>query len=155
MYRVGLWYDPQKKEEFSTGKVRRDDAGFYLTCDQMILKENKDPEDAQGLGLFTRYGWAGSKVNDVTNFWSAGLHYQGLLPDREEDVLGLGFAQGFFSNRASDFTDDYESVWELYYKAQLTAWMALSPDIQYVTNPGGDGAAADALVFAFRAQIAF
>jgi porin len=154
VYRIGLWYDPQKKEEFSTGKVRRDDAGFYLTCDQMIFKENNNPEDAQGLGLFARYGWASGKVNEVTYFWSAGLQYQGLACGRDEDVVGLGFAQGFFSDKASGFTDDYESVWELYYRAQLTRWMAISPDIQYVTNPGGD-AAADALVFGVRAQIAF
>jgi porin len=154
-YRLGLWYDPQKKEEFSTGKVWRDDAGFYLTSDQMIFKENNDPEDTQGLGLFARYGWASSKVNDVTNFWSAGLQYQGLLRYRDEDVLGLGFAQGFFSDRASDFTEDYESVWELYYSAQLTPWIAISPDIQYVTNPGGDGATSDALVLGIRLQVDF
>jgi len=154
-YRLGLWYDPQKKQEFSTGKVRRDDVGFYLTCDQMVFKENEDPEDMQGLGLFARYGWASSKVNDVTSFYSAGIQYRGLASGRDEDVLGLGFAQGFFSDRASGFTDDYESVWELYYTAQLTRWMAFSPDVQYITNPGGDGAAGDALVFGARAQIAF
>jgi carbohydrate-selective porin OprB len=154
-YRLGLWYDPQKKEEFSTGQIRRDDTGFYLTCDQMIYKENNDPEDTQGLGLFARYGWASSKVNDVTNFWSTGFQYQGLLHDRDEDMLGLGFAQGFFSAQASGFTDDYESVWELYYSAQLTPWMAFSPDIQYVTNPGGDGAAGDALVLGIRLQVDF
>jgi porin len=154
-YRLGLWYDPQKKEEFSTGKIRRDDAGLYLACDQMIFKENNDSEDTQGLGLFARYGWASSKVNDVTNFWSAGLQYQGLAYGRDEDVVGLGFAQGFFSDRASGFTDDYESVWELYYRAQLTRWMALSPDIQYVTNPGGDGAAGDAVVLGIRLGVTF
>jgi len=154
-YRIGLWYDPQKKEEFSTGQIRRDDIGFFLTFDQMLRKENNDPEDSQGLGLFGRYGWADSKLNQITNFWSTGVQYQGLLPDREQDVLALGFAQGFFSDRASNFTDDYESAWELYYAAQLTPWMALSPGIQYVTNPGGDGASRDTLILGVRAQIAF
>ncbi len=154
-YRIGLWYDPQEKEDFSTGQIRRDDTGFFLTFDQMLRKENNDPEDTQGLGLFGRYGWADSKVNQITNFWSTGVQYQGLLPDRDQDVLALGFAQGFFSDRASSFTDDYESVWEFYYMAKLTPWMAISPGIQYVTNPGGDGAARDALILGVRAQIAF
>jgi porin len=154
-YGLGLSYDPQKKEEFSTGKIRRDDAGFYLTCDQMLFKENNDPEDTQGLGLFARYGWASSKVNDVTNFWSAGLQYRGLAYGRDEDVLGLGFAQGFFSDRASDFTEDYESVWELYYNAQIAPWMAVSPDIQYVANPGGDDTISDALVLGVRLYVIF
>ncbi|MHC4623830.1 MAG: carbohydrate porin [Planctomycetota bacterium] len=154
-YRLGFWYDPQRKEEFSTGRIRRDDTGVYLTCDQMVLKENSDPEDAQGLGLFARYGWAASEVSNVTNFWSAGLQCQGLLPGRDDDVLALGFAQGCFSNRNPDFTDDHESLWELYYRAQLTAWMALSPGIQYVANPGGDGVARDAVVLGVRLHMTF
>ncbi|MHC4478800.1 MAG: carbohydrate porin [Planctomycetota bacterium] len=153
--RAGLWYDPQNKEKFSDGKTGRDDTGFYLTFDQMLHKENDNPEDTQGLGAFSRYGWADSKVNEIANFWSVGLQYQGLVRDRDEDVLGLGFAQGFFSDRASAFTEDYESVWELYYSAQLTEWMALSPGIQYVTNPGGDGAASDAVVLGVRIQVSF
>jgi carbohydrate-selective porin OprB len=154
-YRFGVWYDPQQKEEFSTGEIIRDDAGFYLSCDQMVLRENSDPDDAQGLGLFGRYGWADSRVNLVTNFWSAGVQYQGLLSGRDEDVLGFGFAQGFFSNQASDFTDDYESIWELYYRAQIAPWMAATPDIQYVANPGGDDTVIDAWVLGVRLYVIF
>ncbi|HUW18102.1 MAG TPA: carbohydrate porin [Sedimentisphaerales bacterium] len=154
-YRLGLWYDPQDKEEFVTGKTRRDDKGFYLSFDQMLYKENSDAEDTQGLGVFGRYGWAGSKVNEVTNFWSLGVQYQGLLPDRDDDVLALGFAQGIFSNRAVDFTEDYEAVWELYYSAQVTPWLAVSPSIQYVANPGGDRTVGDAVVLGLRALISF
>lgn len=31
------------------GKNYRDDAGFYLTCDQMPARENADPEDSQAV----------------------------------------------------------------------------------------------------------
>ncbi|MHC4617478.1 MAG: carbohydrate porin [Planctomycetota bacterium] len=154
-YRLGLWFDTRKKQEFSTAKTCRDDTGFYLTFDQMAYKENDDPEDTQGLGLFGRYGGASSRVNDVTNFWSIGVQYQGLFPGRDDDVIALGFAQGCFSNRNPDFIDDHESVWELYYRAQLAPWTALSPGIQYVTNPGGDGVARDAVVLGVRLHVAF
>jgi porin len=154
-YRFGLWYDPRKKQEFSTGEILRDDAGFYLSCDQVVLRENNDPQDTQGLGLFARYGWADSRVNPVTNFLSAGVQYQGLLRGRDRDVLGFGFAQGFFSNQATDFTDDYESIWELYYSAQIAPWMAVSPDIQYVANPGGDDIISDAWVLGVRLYVVF
>jgi len=155
-YRAGLWYDPQDKERFSDSTIRRDDTGFYLSCDQMLCKENDDPEDSQGLGVFGRYGWASSKVNEITNFWSLGLQYQGLIEGRDDDVLGVGFAQGIFSDKASATqTQDYESVLELYYSAQVAPWLSISPSIQYIANPGGDKAASDAVVLGMRAQMRF
>jgi porin len=92
-YRIGIWNDPQAKESFSNGEIRRDDTGFYISADQMVYKENNGAEDSQGLGLFTRYGMADKKVNDIADFWSFGMQYQGLLEGRDDDVLGLGHIQ--------------------------------------------------------------
>jgi len=154
-YRAGIWYDPQDKQELSNGKTHRDDTGFYATLDQMLYKENNDAQDSQGLALFGRYGWASSKVNEITNFWSMGIQYQGLIPGRDDDVLALGFAQGTLSDSATAFTDDYESVLELYYSAQISPWLAVSPSIQYVANPGGDETVSDAVVLGARVQMSF
>ncbi len=154
-YRVGLWYDPQPKERFSNGTTCRDDTGFYLSFDQMLCRGNNNAEDTQGLVVFGRYGWADSKVNELARFWSAGVQYQGLIPDRDDDVLALGFAQGIFSDRTTSFTDDYESVLELYYRAELTGWLALSPSIQYIANPGGNESAGDAVILGVRALMCF
>jgi carbohydrate-selective porin OprB len=74
-------------------------------------------------------------------------------------VLGLGFAQGIFSNSASTtYTEDYESAVELYYSAQITRWLAVSPSVQYITNPSNpDNAetADDAVVLGIRVQMIF
>ena len=119
-------------------------------------KENAADEDRQGLGAFFRYGYANSKRNDIANFWSAGFQYQGLLENRDDDILGLGFAQGIFSNKASStYTDDYENVFELYYSAAVTPWLNISPSIQYIANPGGDKTAGDAVVLGMRIQMRF
>ena len=158
-YRAGLWYDPQPKanaDYADAGKSYRDDVGLYFTCDQMLIKENNDQQDNQGLGAFLRYGYANSKRNDIANFFSIGFQYQGLFEDRDDDVLGVGFAHGVFSNSASaTYTDDYESALELYYSAQLTPWLAVSPSIQYIANPGGDKNISDAVVLGVRAQMSF
>lgn len=155
-YRVGLWYDPQPKANSDAAKVYRDDTGLYITCDQMLMKENADPEDSQGLGAFFRYGYANSKRNDIVNFWSIGLQYQGLLEARDDDVLGVGYAQGFFSDKAgSTFTDDYESVLEIYYSIVVTPWLNISPSVQYIANPGGDKTISDAVVPGVRALMTF
>jgi len=155
-YRLGLWYDPQPKANSDSANTSRDDVGFYLTCDQMLIKENDDLQDSQGLGAFFRYGYADSKRNDIANFWSFGFQYQGLFESRDDDVLGVGFAQGFFSDKATaTYTDDYESALELYYNARITPWLNISPSVQYIANPGGDKTVSDAVVLGLRVQMSF
>jgi porin len=155
-YRAGVWYDPQPKANSDGDKNYRDDTGFYLSFCQRLTRENAEPQDNQGLGAFFRYGYASSKRNDITNFWSFGFQYQGLIDGRDEDVLGIGFAQGIFSDAADvSYTDDYENAIELYYNAQVTGWLNISPSIQYVANPGGDQSRSDAIVLGLRAQMNF
>ncbi len=153
-YRVGVWNDAQEKERFSDGTIHQNDIGFYISADQMVYKENNGAEDSQGLGVFTRYGMADKKVNEIADFWSFGLQYQGLLEGRDDDVLGLGYAKGIFSPDAG-YTEEYESVCELYYNAQIAPWIAISPSVQFVNNPGGDITVNDSVVFGLRAQGAF
>ena len=154
--RVGLWNDPQPKKNKDSSKYYRDDVGVYTSCDQMLYKENFAPQDSQGLGAFFRYGYAPSRRNDITNFFSLGFQYQGLADGRDDDILGVGYAHGFFANTAaSSYAEDYESALEVYYSAQITPWFNLSPSVQYVANPGGSNSAKDATVFAIRAQMTF
>lgn len=155
-YRFGAWIDTTDTTEFG-GERSSNNRGFYTSCDQLIMKENNDPEDLQGLGVFGRYGWATSQVYQVTNFWSIGMQYQGLLDGRDDDVLGIGFAQGIFSDEDTSVTRDNETVTEVYYNVAVASWLTLSPSLQYVKNPGGsttDGVS-DAVVLALRAQMTF
>jgi porin len=155
-YRIGTWYDPQPKANSDSEKYYRDDTGFYLSFDQMLMKENSDANDTQGLGTFARYGYADSDKNDMTNFYSFGIQYQGLFDGRDEDVLGVGYARGFFSDKASvTYTEDYESVVETYYNMVITKWARLTPSIQYVANTGGDKNNKDAVIFGTRLQVTF
>jgi porin len=155
-YRIGVWNDPQPKGHSDAVRTWRDDTGLYLSCDQMIAKENNDSEDNQGIGAFFRYGYAESKRNDVNNFWSFGLQYQGPLEGRNDDVMGIGFAQGFFSDRAVvTYPQDYEIATEVYYNAHINESLSLSPSLQYIANPGGVSGVSDAVVLGIRAQITF
>lgn len=154
-YRVGVWYDPHPKSNSDSDKEYRDDVGLYLSFDQKLTCENNDPEDTQGLGSFFRYGYAPSRTNDIACFYSFGFQYQGLFEGRDSDVLGLGYAHGTFSDLAeTTYTEDYESATELYFSAPITAWMTLTPSLQYVTHPGGNDTP-DAVVLGIRAQISF
>ncbi len=155
-YRVGLWNTPEPKTNSDGVKNYRDDIGAYLSFDQMLCKENGDPEDGQGTGVFLRYGYANSEKNDIAGFWSFGLQTTGLVDGRDGDVLGLGYANGIFSNNASTtYTDDNEDVLEVYYNAQVTPWLNVSPMVQYVADPGGNDTAKDATIFGLRTQWTF
>ncbi len=163
-YRFGLWYDPQPKAKFfndlggrrRTIPMKRDDLGFYVNLDQMLYKERPDDEaDTQGLGLFFRYGWANEKVNEIEHFWSVGVQYQGLIPSRDGDVLGFGFAQGIISDRLAALEGgNRESVYELYYNIAVFPWLNITPDLQFLVDPGAYNGR-DAVVAGVRIQASF
>lgn len=50
---------------------------------------------------------------------------------------------------------DYEAVLELTYRAQITPWFALQPDVQWIIHPGGSTAIDNALVIGLRAAVSF
>ena len=152
-YTVGLWYDPQPKASSGSDVENTDDVGFYFNIDHELFTE-AGTED-QGLGAFFRYGFANEDKNDISGFYSCGLQYVGLVAGRDVDVCGLGYASACMSGEAEDeFPSDYEGIIEAYYNCEVCPAFHVSPDIQYVTNPG----AADvnsALVMGVRAQVEF
>jgi porin len=164
-YRFGGFYEPRPKQIFrndwggTRAKMwRNDDVGYYFNFDQLVWKERSDPKDKQGLGVFGRYGYAEPDVNKVEHFWSLGASYQGLVPARDTDVLAFGVAQSIMSHQyrvESAPTADYETVYELYYAIQVTPWCAITPDVQWIAQPGGNDDARDALVGGVRVKIAF
>ena len=153
-YRIGMWYGHQAKDYLDGSGSKSNDIGGYLSFDQMVFKENNNDDDSHGLGLFARLGFADQKVNEIHTFWSVGAQYQGLISDRDDDVIGLGVSQGRLSDNAG-FTTSNETAMELYYNAQITPWLNLSPSIQYISNPGGDRDVDNAVVAGFRIQMSF
>jgi len=144
-YRVGVWLDNRPKEHLTGDDTTHGDVGFYLSLDQMVWKEKA--------GVFARFGHADEDVNEITNFWSVGGQYQGLFPGRDGDVLGIGCAQACLSDDAG-FSASHERVVEVYYSAQVTGWMNLTPSVQHIHNPGGDEDVDDAVVVGLRMQMA-
>ncbi len=164
-YRFGAWLDPKPKKIFMSdlgGRLperrRAGDVGFYANFDQMVWKENSDPADNQGLGVFARWGWADEDVNRVSRFWSIGATCEGPIPRRDADVLGFGVAQTILSRRyrqALSSLADRETVYEMFYAIKIAPWCTVTPDVQLIVNPGGAKNARDALVGGVRIKIVF
>lgn len=128
--------------------------GFYLTWDQEVYVENSDdPEDEQGIGIFAQYGWSDDNLFEAEQYYGLGMQWTGAIPTRNDDIFGVGVFHVLLSNEAG-FEKRHETVIELYYKAQLTPWLSLKPDLQYITNPGGTKND-DAWVVGLRMEISF
>lgn len=80
---------------------------------------------------------------------SAGANYKGLLPGREDDRTVAFITYGQLSD---DFGDsigadlDYEMVYEVGHRIQLTPAIYVQPAVQYIQNPGATGDIDDAIV---------
>jgi porin len=163
-YRIGFWYDPRPRpvfervEEDQEPDRRGGDVGLYLGLDQMVWKEKTDPDDEQGLGVFTRYGTRRGDINQVNCYWQVGASYKGLLPGRDSDVFGFACSQGILSKQYREIIDqraDRETVYEWYYAFELTPAIIIGPDLQIITNPGGTHDGRDAIVGGVRIRIIF
>jgi len=164
-YRFGLWYDGRPRTMFRdtlggalATRTKSNNIGYYMSFDQLVFKENDDPKDKQGLGLFFRFGHAKEQVEKIENFWSFGAHYQGLIKGRDKDEAGLAVAQGIMSDQYRHEVKraaDRETVYELYYQIKVTPWLAITPDLQYVQQPGGLTTDSDAFIAGVRVRVIF
>jgi porin len=189
-YKLGAWYNGGRfsdqrfdssgrslADPASTGipVMHRGDYGLYAIMDQMVWRQ---PETAdQGLGVFLRLAGNPSDRNEIDFYADGGVTYKGLLPDRTDDVIGLGVtyanvgggARGLDGDNAA-FTGanrpirDFEAAIEVTYSAQITPWWTLQPDVQYIFHPTGGAAPStsppgpaipDAAVLGIRTTVRF
>lgn len=142
-FNVGYWY--------SGLRGLPNGWGVYLGMNQLLYREG--PDDEQGLGIFARYGYSNGAPNGIEHFWSLGGQYRGPIPGRDDDIVGLGWAQAF-TNGSAGFTAPYEGVLETYYRAEITPWLYVSPMLQLIVNPGSTSSPTG-LVLGLRGQIVF
>jgi len=162
-YKLGGWYHTGRfaDQRFdsaglslanpgSTGvpAQHRGDYSVYAAIDQMVWREPKTKDE--GLGLFLRIAGSPSDRNLVDFYIDGGLNYKGLIPDRGDDVLGLGVAYARIGDAATGLdrdtrlfsgtsrpVRDHEMAVELTYRAQVTPWWTVQPDLQFILHPGG------------------
>jgi porin len=153
---------------YHTGRFRRLDApsgsnlprdadygsgGIYAAADQMAWRF-RAPPDARGVTPFvTVVGAPNAAISQFPFYCDAGVVVRGPLPARPRDDVVFGFLYGGFSGvlrdgqrAAGEPPQDFEMVFEWAYILQITPWLELEPDIQYVVRPGGTGDIPNALV---------
>jgi porin len=155
-FSVGGWYNTGNIPRFDGGN---DDGtgGFYALAEQTLWHQKYYiPTDPVGITAFLQYGYADPAVSPVEHHVGGGLLWTGPLPiyKRENDALGVGFTYAYLSNApAAGFAKRYEMTIEAYYGIQVTSYLIIKPDLQYILNPGGGDR--DALVATVRGTVAF
>jgi porin len=161
-YKLGVWYSSSRyanqlfdtaglslANPRSTGIPRSHSDGFsvYGIMDQMVWKEPNSK--AGGIGLFLRAMAAPQSYNLCNVYVDGGMNWNEPFHGRENDIFGFGVAYLGISPAKQQFGNDVifftgsgspynrnETVLEATYLCQVTPWLMLQPDAQYVINPG-------------------
>jgi porin len=113
-------------------------SGYYLQLEQQVYRECVcDPCNSQGLAVFAayypRFLGATKLAEGIGDSAVAGLVYQGLLPGRDEDLFGAGMTWAELSRGGTN----QETVFEVFYKVEVSSHLSLQPDLQYIVTPSG------------------
>jgi porin len=114
----------------------------------------------RGLDGFANVGISDSRTNVTDGSFNIGLTYTGLLDDRPFDRMGIatGIARASSAYKAMQIAQgngvkDYETNFEITWRAPINRWLTVQPDIQYWINPGLDPALKNDLLFLVHFEI--
>ncbi len=150
-YALGMWSYDKTFEAIGDPSKQVSSKGAYGVADLELIKD---------LSVFFKYGRASTESNDVGACLAAGLQWKHIFSDSWHDRFGLGVAQAYFGKEyladqeaAGVNTSDVETALELTYRFEVTPWLALQPDFQYVITPSGNRDIPDAQVGTLRVEI--
>ncbi|MBL8950527.1 MAG: carbohydrate porin [Myxococcaceae bacterium] len=114
--------------------------GVMFQNDERIYSHPENPDDGRGLNFITRFSWSKTSVFPPL-YLGASLAWHGLWA-RDNDTVGAGF--GYFQRQGGG----EELFFEVFYKARLTHWLSVQPDVQvYRVNE------APSALFGLRAKL--
>lgn len=160
-YAFGAYYYGEDNPQFGTAKY-----GFYWQADQMLYREpssNPDKLSDQGLRAFNLFVFAPDGWNNQYPFYfHSGLVYEGIIPSRDRDQLLFGIAFGEYSERAQAGARNNRNrrtrraqplpepqdtaLLEAGYRIRLNGWSFVQPFAQYIVQPNGTTAVANATI---------
>lgn len=122
--------------------------GIYGIADATLFQAS----NGGTLSAFLRLAGSPGDRNLISFYADTGVTYKGLIPGRDDDTAGIGFALSRIGGNARGLDQDvqaftgnpqfpvrnYEAVLELTYQAQLTPWLVMQPTVQAVFHPGGN-----------------
>lgn len=184
-YRLGYYYSTAKADDLYkdandqpaalTGDdYRRDNSqhGWWLTAKQQLTTVNGDA--SRGLVVYGNISAFDKATTQVDSFQKLALVYKGPFDARPADTLGLAVARLHASNQYlrnaraandasglsyadADYVPEQHTEYdiELNYGIQVTSWLNVRPNLQYVAHPGGVREVQNAVVAGLQIQSTF
>ncbi|MFC2091110.1 carbohydrate porin [Bacteroidota bacterium] len=128
--------------------------GIYAVSDMVLWSGFNHPHTY--IGIFLQGGWAPGKINQINGYLGGGLHLNGILPMRFNDVLGIAFAYANISTPFRTLCTGYdmgELALEFTYKIHMFKHYSIQPNVQYIMNPGANSGFSNALVAMIRFNV--
>lgn len=135
---------------------RQSHSGVGISVDQKVGRD---------WNLFGRVGQRTSGDAPFDTAVTAGFEYAGKSWGRPKDALGFAVGSLSTSKAWRDATaggalvgyeaSGDETIAELYYRIKLNARLNVSPDLQYIARPGGNGSVPSVWAVGLRANIGF
>ena len=181
-----------KAKAVNAGSFNMGSWSWYFQADQMLYRVSessvpsggKNPSPARnlskkGLYMFNAWNFSPSRYSLLDFYYQTGLVYQGLIPGRPEDRLGVALGSAWFSSdAASAYNQTYEiqsaaalagrktvypaqpqptwgGVLEVDYQCMLTKWIAVKPFMEYIMNPQQNGTLGNVFVLGTQVAVRF
>jgi porin len=114
----------------------------------------------RGLDVFANIGLASAATDQIDRSLNLGLTYTGLFDARPADRLGFAVGVAHAGNpyrqmqiASGSRVETYETNFELTYRARITDWLTVQPDVQYWINPNMDPLLKNDLLFMIHFEI--
>jgi porin len=139
LYTVGIITD---NNSFTTLSNLQTQSGGYVgafAMAQETIYQPDGPGTSRGLTVWGSWAYnAKPLISPVPLFWGAGASYQGLFRARKQDAASIGWIYGQLSR--SILRANAEQVLELNYRWAYRSFLGITPDLQYIWDPGGKSA---------------
>ncbi len=149
-------------------KPGRTKYGFGLNFEQPLADKGET-------GIFGRLGWNDGHNEsfayaEVDSFASLGAQLNGVHWGRPEDQVGIAYALDGLSSQHKNYVAaggvgfiigdgrlnyGLEQILETYYRVQIGKYVQVSPDFQYIQNPGYNRDRGPIAVYSLRLRVSY
>ena len=149
-YKFGWYYDTSDTKRIGSSHENSGRSGAYVLADQTVWRDSGD--STRNLHVFAQATQTDKATSPFSHWYSAGVVLHKTFANREHDTLGFAYGRAVLNPRTRDVQeqqaadlaaadsignlDSGEQLLEASYGAQVTPWLLVRPDVQYVIEPG-------------------
>ncbi len=151
VFKIGGFYHDGEFEEFKNPVNNKANYGLYIIAEKQVWEAS----NKKRIGIFAQTGWAPNDRNVNPLYFTAGTNFYGFFLPTKGGRAGVCLAYAGLSNDLSNEFADNETVMESFLALDVTDWLTLKQDFQYIINCGGLKTNDNAFVSITRLELSF